>query len=233
MEYMAPLIQTVLWVGLIGGILLKFHAPIYGILSALQKRIESGSNVEAGPFKLFDQLKPQDVSGQKEKVASELRQTLNQAEEKDAATLKTPRLRTISPFQDRYFQAEDLVLRAIQAEYRSPVTRHVTGGSDRGFDGVLSVNGRITIIEVKYVSHFLSVLPFQKALDYISKAVISYRWHDPQIILAVVFERSDEISGGKLKLEEIVKDIPITVIIKCYSIVDLREKFGVSTKAHR
>jgi len=53
--------------------------------------------------------------------------------------------------QAKYFQAEDLVLRAIQTEYGAAVKRQVTAGNDMGFDAAFSSNGRLNIVEVKYV----------------------------------------------------------------------------------
>jgi len=52
MEHISSLIQTVLWVGLIGGIVWRFNKPIYELLSALYSRIEAGSTIKAGPFEL-------------------------------------------------------------------------------------------------------------------------------------------------------------------------------------
>jgi hypothetical protein len=46
----------------------------------------------------------------------------------------------------KYFQAEDLVLRAIQSEYGATVSRQVTAGADMGFDGAFVSNGRLNIV---------------------------------------------------------------------------------------
>jgi len=58
MEHIAPLIQTLLWVSLVGAIVWRFHRSIEEILSALHKRIDGGSNVKAGWFELTDQFRP-------------------------------------------------------------------------------------------------------------------------------------------------------------------------------
>ena len=36
-EHITPLIQTLLWVGLIAGLVWRFHVPINGVLLALQR----------------------------------------------------------------------------------------------------------------------------------------------------------------------------------------------------
>jgi hypothetical protein len=71
MEHWASLIQTFLWVGLTGGIVIWARKPLHGILTALHKRIEGGSDVTAGPFSVKD-LKPQPPDQQREKAMAEL-----------------------------------------------------------------------------------------------------------------------------------------------------------------
>jgi hypothetical protein len=71
MEHWGSLVQTVLWVGLIGGAIIWAHKPLHGILTALQKRIEAGSEIAAGPFSLKD-LKPQPAEQQVEKAKAEV-----------------------------------------------------------------------------------------------------------------------------------------------------------------
>lgn len=86
MEHWAPLIQTLLWVVLIGSTIVWAREPLLGILKALQKRIESGSNIKAGPFSIED-LKPQTPEQQAEKIQTELI-----APAKDAATSSEPKI---------------------------------------------------------------------------------------------------------------------------------------------
>ena len=45
MKEIAPLIQTVLWVGLISGIVWRYHKQIHSLIEAIQKRIESVGNL--------------------------------------------------------------------------------------------------------------------------------------------------------------------------------------------
>jgi hypothetical protein len=71
MEHWAPLIQTFLWVGLIGGIVIWANKPLLGILTALHKRIEGGSDITAGPFSVKD-LKPQPPDQQMQKAKAEI-----------------------------------------------------------------------------------------------------------------------------------------------------------------
>ena len=227
MENLAPLIQTILWVGLITGILWRFHGPIYGILIALQKRIESGSSIKAGPFEIVDQLKPQDPAKQREKAANEVQEALQVPASGTQApsSPSTDALGLIDP--SIYFQAEDLALRALQSEYGKPVNRQMTAGKDLGFDGALVINGRLSIIEVKYAANLGNITYYRNTLEKISNAIHRYGWRNVEIILAVVFESNEDIPKGSEILQTLVQGLSLPVIVRCYSFAELRVKFGV------
>jgi hypothetical protein len=228
MEHIAPLIQTVLWVGLIAGALWRFHGPIYGILVALQKRVESGSNIKAGPFELTEQLKPQDPFKQKEKAATEVQEAFQPPAGEASTPSLPPTMRSRATVQARYFQAEDLVLRTIQAEYGATISRQVTAGADMGFDGAFVSNGRLNIVEVKYVANVGAISRFRMTLEHISSAIARYGWHNVQIILAVVFERGDDVPKASEHLQELAQNLPVPVVVRCYSFAELQVKFGVA-----
>jgi hypothetical protein len=230
MEYLAPLIQTILWVILIIGILWHFHNPIYGILTALQKRIESGSNIKAGPFVLYDQLKPQDPIKQKEKSAIEIQETFKQLSSDKKLSLPSSASRNMAIIQERYFQAEDLALRALQVEYGATISRQVTAGADMGFDGAFVINGRLNIVEVKYVKKLGNISGFRITLEKLSNAIANYGWHNVQVILAIVFEKTDDIYRANKQLIEIVNGLALPVSIRCYSFTELQLKFDSANK---
>jgi hypothetical protein len=229
MEHIAPLIQTILWVGLIAVVLWRFYAPIYGLLLALQKRVEAGSSIKAGPFELSEQLKPQDSAKQKEKAASEVAEALQTSVDPEVVTSSAATLRTAASVQARYFQAEDLVLRAIQAEYGATISRQVTAGSDPGFDGAFVTNGRLNIVEVKYIGGPSgNVSRLRHSIVRLISAVSRYGWHNAQIILAVVFERPEEVSRATELLKALTSDMPIPIVVRCFSLSELQSRFGVS-----
>jgi len=227
MEHIAPLIQTVLWVGLIAGVVWRFNKPINDLLIALHKRIDAGSTIKAGPFELSDQLKPQDPGKQKEKIESELRELL-QIETTAAPTPFSPDRRAAT-VQAHYFQAEDLVLRALQAEYGSTISRQVTAGADMGFDGVFVSKGRLHIVEVKYfVGSGAQLDRLRMSVDRIASSLKRYGWRNVQIILAVVFENPDDLVKRSERLKEIAAASTVPVEIRCYSMAELQQKFGVA-----
>jgi len=231
MEHIAPLLQTILWVGLLSVILWRFHKPINGLLVALQKRIEGGSNIKAGPFEITEQLKPQDPSKQKEKAAIELQEILQNAVESESVTEPANVSKGSASLRAKYFQAEDLVLRAIQSEYGATVSRQVTAGADVGFDGAFVSNGRLNIVEVKYLSRPSANLPkVQASVDRLARAVSRYGWQNVQIILAVVVENPEEIPKVTVRLQNLVdqSSVPVPVVVRCYSFTELKKKFGIA-----
>lgn len=132
--------------------------------------------------------------------------------------------------QSKYFQAEDLVLRAIQAEYGATVSRQVIAGSDMGFDGVFVTNGRLNIVEVKYVTSPRSFPRLRESLDRLAAAVARYGWGNVQIVLAVVFENPEDVSEGMGRLQELTLGMRTPVAIRVYAFSDLQRRFGVSSQ---
>lgn len=227
MEHIAPLIQTVLWVGLISVVLWRFYAPIHGLLVALQCRVEAGSNIKAGPFELTEQLKPQDPITQKQKAESEIAETLEDIRVPEITGLSQENSR--KAIQARYFQAEDLVLRAIQAEYGATISRQVTAGSDLGFDGAFVTNGRLNIVEVKYLrGPSGNVSRLRQSLERLVSTVSSYGWKSAQIILAVVFEREEEVARANEILKALTSGMSIPIVVRCYSLSELQRRFGIA-----
>jgi hypothetical protein len=225
MEHAAPLIQTVLWVGLIAGIVWRFHEPIYGLLVALQKSIEAGSSIKAGPFELTNQLKPQNALSQKERAATEVQEVLRS--EPAPLEASTPDSERIAKVQARYFQAEDLVLRAMQSEYGAPMNRQVTAGRDAGFDGVFLSAGRINVVEVKYIADEGSVRRFKVTIDRLTHSIQQYGWTNAQIVLALVFEHPEKIGRTNETLSAMFSANVVPVVVRCYGLADLQAQYGV------
>jgi hypothetical protein len=225
MEHIAPLIQTVLWVCLIAWIVWRFHAPIYGLLVALQMRIEAGSNIKAGPFEITDQLRPQDPNAQREKAAAEIEEATS--DQPPTATAKNLLRRATPPIHERYFQAEDLVLRAIQSEYGTPMHRQVTAGRDSGFDGVFTSGGKTNIVEVKYIAPQGKPPRMRESIHRLTKVIEQYRWQSAQIILALVFESPKDVKHQAEILFVGFSENSVPVIPRVFTMPELEAKFGV------
>lgn len=228
MQYIAPLLQTVLWVVLIAVTLWKFYSPLYGLLSALHKRVEGGSNIKAGPFELTN-LKPQDPVTQLQRASAEVEEVIDAQN----ATPVTGIPESREVIKAKYFQSEDLVMRAIQAEYGAVINRNVSAGPDLEFDGAFTTNGRLNIVEVKFlrgpsgnVSRLLS------SLERLESQLNHYRWGNVQLILAVVFERAQEVPRATEILKSMTTKLTIPVVVRCFSLSELQAQFGVGDTAN-
>ena len=109
MEHIARLVQTVFWVGLIGIVLRRFHKQIDGLLVALQRHVEAGGTIKAQGFELW-QLTPQDPAAQMHKAETDVDEALGEIS--IAVSPGAPDEGSRTSVKARYFQAEDLVLRA-------------------------------------------------------------------------------------------------------------------------
>jgi hypothetical protein len=64
MKELVPLIQTVLWVGLISAVLYRYHDLIEALITSVKTRIDSGGSLRVGPVELAAIAKPQDPEQQ-------------------------------------------------------------------------------------------------------------------------------------------------------------------------
>jgi hypothetical protein len=131
----------------------------------------------------------------------------------------------------KYFQAEDLVLRAIQSEYGATVSRQVTAGADIGFDGTFVSNGRLNIVEVKYLARpSANLARLEASIDRLAQVISRYGWRNVQIILAVVVESPEDTPKVTVRLQRLIdqSSLPVPVIVRCYSFAELQQKFGIA-----
>lgn len=207
---------------LIGGIVWRFNKPIHGLLSALQQRIESGSNLKAGPFELNDQVRPQAIEQQVQRTETEVSEVVQaQSEESDHPAV--PR----AEVKSRFLEAEDLALRAVQVHYGKPVSRQVSFGPDVGADGAFTVNGELNVVEVKYfVRDKNGPESVRRTLKTFEDLFVRYKWKRTRVVLAVVVELPSDLDRTQRTLEAIASNYSFPVAVHCFSLQELREKFG-------
>lgn len=222
MQYIAPLIQTILWVGLIAGLVWRFNKPIFDLLDALQERIKYGSAVKAGPFELSE-LKPLTLNAQREKMTTELHELMN------VSSPSPPQIpsNSIDSLKSRYLLAEDMALRAIQTEYDVPINRQVTVASDVGFDAAFVLDGSLHVVEVKYSYHKISVEIIRSTINQIISIFDKFNWKNTKILLVLVYEEPPGVGIDLQQLSLITKDYSVPIIIKTYSFNELERRFGV------
>lgn len=222
LKVLAPLLQTLLWVGLIGGIVWRYHDIIHDILTAVKKRIDSGSNIKAGPIEISEQLRPQDSEQQREKIHLEIKELKT-----SKVNITEEPIKNQSALQARYFQAEDLAMRAIQSKFGVSISRQVTAGKDLGFDGVFTLNGTLNIVEIKYTHHKPSVSNYRKSIEQIHTAISKYNWKNVRIIFAIVVEHPKDKEISDIEMERIGLNCPFPMEIFMYDIESLEKEFGI------
>lgn len=224
-QYVAPLLQTLLWVLLISGALWRFNRPLYDILTAIGRRIGDANSIKAGPFEFSGQLKSQDENQQRERTEQEATELLATPTDQSPEVLATQ----IENARARVLLAEDLALRAVQAEYRVPMLRQVTAGSDSGFDAVMLDRHRMTVVEVKYASGVLNVERIHERIMSLDRSIQNYSWPGSGIILAIVFEQEDQKDESR-HLDYLARATASAFNLKVYSIGELERKFGVELR---
>jgi hypothetical protein len=230
MEHIAPLIQTVLWVGLVVGIVIRFHRPIHNLLVALERRIEAGSSVEAGPFRLGE-VKPTSPVQQRQRTEAELAQIVQDQLEPPAAgaAFGVPTALTESKqLRSRFFQAEELALRAVQTEYNEPLNRQVSIAPGIEADGAFLRRGDLHLVEVKYIVRPKNAIStVRRTLDHYKQVFGPTRARTITVILALVFEYDSDVSASTLQLQEIANESGLRVEVKGYSLRQLQATYGL------
>lgn len=221
-EHIAPLLQTMLWVGLIAGIVIRFNHPLHELLNALHKRIAEGSDLEAGPFKLTLGFKPQPPAQQVAKAEAELADSAHIREEAPALP-RSPNATSVA--RSRYFQAEDLALRAIQLDFGTPVLRQVTTGADRGFDGAFERDGVIHIVEVKYYQSWANTVKLRDSIAQLTDSLLRFRASTTRIVLAIVFEQPAAMERNRPRITEALALNRIPVDVRFFAMPELVARF--------
>jgi hypothetical protein len=238
MEHWGPLLQTVLWVGLIGGIAYRFHKPIQGLLEALTERIKSGSDITAGPFSLkgMQSLSVPEQAARANQEIEEANAAANspavpaQVEENPPAQTPIPAPTTPAPtpqFRAQYFQAEDLALRAVQAEFGQPISRQVSVGRNQEFDGAFVHNNRLNIVEVKYVSKPAPTAMLQRVLNRVQSFLDSHSLKSVNLVLVAVVDRPSDIEPTLKRFTAVADESSIPTIVRVYALSELQAKFGI------
>lgn len=231
MEHLSPLLQTLLWVGLISGVTIRFHAPLYALLDALAKRVAAGSTIKAGPVELGAPI-PLNATQKEAEIASEVRELSNEAA---SVVAFAPAQNTVPPspteLRQRYIQAEDLSLRALQQQYGVPIAREVALGPRVRVDGVFEFGGIRHIVDVKLLLNVRSVKHrVEEAVTRLRGQIMSspgYVAGDIQIVLALVSNDLPIPEEQRVKLEQELANDGIPLVIHTFTMKDLATRLGL------
>lgn len=221
-----PLFQTLMWL-LFSSILIWFYRKeLTKLLNAIINRIISGSAIKT-PWFTLEGLQTQSPEQQAKKAE---RDFLEENEPEIAIEPKTSTRTEISPevLRARSFQAEDLALRAIQAEYGVPISRQLQAGQNMPLDGVFVKDGTAYIVEVKYSRGSYTTGRVLMLLSHILAGITKFHWRNVKLLLAVVYDDTVDPDKEQTRLIEAVKDYVVDVEIRCFSFKDLAAKFGIA-----
>jgi hypothetical protein len=230
MEHIAPLIQTVLWVALIGSIMFRFHKNIGNLLDALQRRIEEGSIVKAGPFEIGAGLRTAPLEDQRQRLEQEFSQVVaSRAQNSQTAITSSPKENT--QLRSRILNAEDLALRAIQDEFGVPMARQIgLQGSGLLFDGMFSRLGTGYLVEVKYCPRPPEVAFLKMQVDRILRQISPEKHRYWRLLFAFVFDDPKlNIAAEQRRITEGLKSVSDSVQVFCYDLNVLEERFGITS----
>ena len=235
MKELAPFFQTALWFMLIIYVLLKYHKNIKSLLESIQKRIDEGGGIKTGLFELPAMLKPQSPALQKVKAkeAKEEMQEEIQSVEVEGTGISADA--SVSPvtvltgdIKRQYFLAEDLALRAIQIEFGVPIGRQMRAGN-LALDGYFALGGKVCIIEVKYANKHYPSLRIQQTVHKIFERISRYGWRNVKLILVVVYgDNTIDLNKEKKNIMDALTQFEDKVDVRCYSLDQLSEEFGLS-----
>ncbi len=217
-----PLFQTLLWVALVVALVLGFNKPIRQILLALRQRVETGSAVKAGWFELSE-LKLQPVEQQRERAQLELAE----ANIEQPATSTSPAHVRPAVTPGQFLFAEDLALRALQADLGVALNRQISAGPNAGFDAAFAQAGKLNVVEVKFFPGSITPKKLRTSLDRIAIAVERVHWTNVRIILVLVFKRAEDVYLHKEATDRALDGFSLPVEVRTYSLPELQSRFGV------
>lgn len=222
--------QSLIWPALIVWVALRYQSPILALLSAIQKRIEAGGAVKAGPFELSEFLHTSDVEQQKEKLEAEVSQLVDaERAERPKENQSVPPEQILNQLRAAYLQAEDLALREVQAEFGQPISRQLRIGGDLLFDGFFAKGGAGHIVEVKYTRHQISIQEIKRTIESIFDRIGRYGWRNVKIIFVIVFDREDvDLQKEKERMVEMLAEYGDRVQFRFYSMPQLERKLGAT-----
>jgi hypothetical protein len=231
MGALIPLLQTILWVGLIVWLIHRYNAQVVAILTSIQDRVAKGSSVKAGPFELGQDIRPQDAQEQKNRLEEEIQQL---GEPPPGPQLLPPGEGSQSSrldLQKRYLLAEDLVMRELQIEFGAPVNRQIRVGGVE-LDGMFAKEGSGYGIEVKYVRRRVTSDRLIDSLTRLQSSLQRLGWRRFTLILALVCESDEPISPSDIeRIQARLSQLGVPVMVRVYTLQSLADKFGIDLNA--
>jgi hypothetical protein len=227
MKEIVPLIQTMLWVGLIGVVLYRYHELIEGIVQSIHKRIDLGDGFRAGPLEFSPLAKPLEPEQQVRKLKEDVAQLVEAEDaERPQSSLPRPPDENIA---NQYARAEDLALREIQSEFGVPIGRQIRLAGKFPFDGAFAKDGRLYVIETKYSRTPIPRPIVQQTAGKLFTEMERRLWRNIRLIFVVVYSNSSiDLEKEKQRISDATSEHSDKIEIRCYHLKELATKYGVA-----
>lgn len=230
-----PLAQSLLWPLVVLSFVLLFRESFERLLSVIIDRLESGSSIEAGPFKLGKKLASPSAEDRNNKLVSQIKEA-GAASEKDETEKGSTRTKptVVNPDSfirkqemERFIKIENAALTRISEILGIPITREVkpTSRSTTIFDGVALDPKGFRIVEVKMLRNSKHIeATVRRFLDSVSSFCLSLEEKSRlfvSVVLAVVIAKDyegDEAAVGCI----------LSTVIKGYAFPTRVEQFRES-----
>ena len=130
---------------------------------------------------------------------------------------------------EKILLAEELVLREVQKEYGSPISRDASLGSDLGLDGLFAKDGKGYGVEVKLVRDRINKPALKNEIKKYSQFTSKRNFKNFNFVLAFAVE--DVFRFDEAGVREFVKNVSdsagINTEVKVYALAELRAKYGI------
>ncbi len=215
----APLTQTLAWITLIVALLVWFRRPIDNILESIQRRVEAGNAIRVGPLEM-PELRPMSPEQQRKKTTEEL-------EDVRASVALAPSPNAVDAnMVANYLQAEDLALRAVQAEFDTPVMRQVQGPNGALFDAAFVKHGRLHVVEVKVYDQSVDLERLRASVAKLASVTVQMSGDQARLLVVTVYGGRDNASDVKARIRETLSRLALAVDVRVYTRSALQEQFG-------
>lgn len=221
-----PLGQTLLWVILITTCLLCYRKTISLLVGAILARIEGGSGIKAFGVELGE-IRPQDAATQSAQLEAEALVADPESTASHDQSLPQQSRPDVKKAKSEYLQAEDLALRALQADLRVTIGRQMMAGTGLIFDGTFVQKGSLNIVEVKFLRTVRSLSGVRSTLDQLIGGISRQGWKNVKIHIVIVTDGKELLAGFEDKLSEIKSHGAYEITPHFYDLSDLRERFGL------
>lgn len=213
---------------LIGVVIYRFHNNIGALFDALVKRVHAGGGIKAGPFEL-PELKPQAPEEQSKRIEAEIKQASQREYQSNEFTnSKHSESNNLILSKSEAIQAEDLALRAIQAQYGVAVGRQLQTG-DLRFDGFFALEGQAHIVEVKFSRGRFDSFILLRTIEILIHSIDRYGWRNYKIIFVIVYDdHKINLADKKTRLSAEIEIYGGRIELELFQQSMLMEQFGIS-----